>query len=143
MLAKMDHRYADAGSTRGIEKREIEDWSFGSLEGTQKRCHRWKTTEFGVLLIATIRGIAMTTYRVSKLQFGGQPGIGLLDVEGSQTSFSETDKEEISHFFGLPPYPKIIIESYFYQDSNQRSHGPPDYVNAEGTKFWAFRFNVS
>ena len=36
MLAKADHRSADAGSVRGNEKREIEDWSFGSLEGTQK-----------------------------------------------------------------------------------------------------------
>ena len=36
MLAKADNRSADAGSVRGSEKREIEDWSFGSLEGTQK-----------------------------------------------------------------------------------------------------------
>jgi CHAT domain-containing protein len=35
MLAKAEHRSADAGSVRGSEKREIEDWSFGSLEGTQ------------------------------------------------------------------------------------------------------------
>ena len=38
MLAKADDRSADAGSKsiRGSEKRDIEDWSFGSLEGTQK-----------------------------------------------------------------------------------------------------------
>ena len=38
MLAKADNRSADAGSKsiRGSEKRDIEDWSFGSLEGTQK-----------------------------------------------------------------------------------------------------------
>jgi tetratricopeptide (TPR) repeat protein len=35
MLAKVDNRSADSGSIRGSEKREIEDWSFGSLEGTQ------------------------------------------------------------------------------------------------------------
>jgi tetratricopeptide (TPR) repeat protein len=36
MLAKADHRSADAGSIRGSEKRDVEDWSFESLEGTQK-----------------------------------------------------------------------------------------------------------
>ena len=36
MLAKADHRSADAGSIRGSEKRDIEDWSFWSLEGTQR-----------------------------------------------------------------------------------------------------------
>ena len=36
MLAKADDRSADAGSVRGSEKRDIEDWSFGSLTGTQK-----------------------------------------------------------------------------------------------------------
>ena len=36
MLAKADHRSADAGSIRGSERGDIEDWSFGSLEGTQK-----------------------------------------------------------------------------------------------------------
>jgi CHAT domain-containing protein/tetratricopeptide (TPR) repeat protein len=36
MLAKADNRSADAGSVRGGEKRDVEDWSFGSLEGTQK-----------------------------------------------------------------------------------------------------------
>jgi CHAT domain-containing protein len=36
MLVKADHRSADAGSIRGSEKRDIEDWSFASLEGTQK-----------------------------------------------------------------------------------------------------------
>ena len=38
MLAKADNRSADAGSKsiRGSEKRDIEDWSFKSLEGTQK-----------------------------------------------------------------------------------------------------------
>jgi CHAT domain-containing protein len=36
MLAKADNRSADAGSIRGSEKRDVEDWSFDSLEGTQK-----------------------------------------------------------------------------------------------------------
>ena len=35
-LTKVDNRSADLGSVRGSEKMEIEDWSFGSLEGTQK-----------------------------------------------------------------------------------------------------------
>jgi hypothetical protein len=34
--AKADHRLADAGSIRGSEKRDVEDWSFESLTGTQK-----------------------------------------------------------------------------------------------------------
>ena len=36
MLAKADNRSADAGAVRGSEKRDIEDWSFGSLTGTQQ-----------------------------------------------------------------------------------------------------------
>ena len=36
MLAKAEDRSADAGAVRGSEKRDIEDWSFGSLTGTQK-----------------------------------------------------------------------------------------------------------
>ena len=36
MLAKAEDRSADAGSIRGSERREIADWSFGSLEGTQR-----------------------------------------------------------------------------------------------------------
>jgi len=36
MLAKADHRSGNAGSIRGTEKRDVEDWSFGSLDGTQK-----------------------------------------------------------------------------------------------------------
>ena len=38
MLAKVDERSSDGGSKliRGNEKREIEDWSFESLDGTQK-----------------------------------------------------------------------------------------------------------
>jgi CHAT domain-containing protein len=36
MLAMADNRSADAGAVRGSEKRDIEDWSFGSLTGTQK-----------------------------------------------------------------------------------------------------------
>jgi CHAT domain-containing protein len=36
MLAKPEHRSADADSIRGSEKRDIEDWSFEDLEGTQK-----------------------------------------------------------------------------------------------------------
>jgi CHAT domain-containing protein len=35
MLAKAEHRSADAGSVRGSEKRDVEDWSFETLEGTQ------------------------------------------------------------------------------------------------------------
>jgi tetratricopeptide (TPR) repeat protein len=35
MLANAGNRSADAGSVRGSERRDIEDWSFGSLEGTQ------------------------------------------------------------------------------------------------------------
>src|SRR5208282_2855945 len=36
MLAKADNRSADAGSVRGSERGDIDDWSFRSLEGTQK-----------------------------------------------------------------------------------------------------------
>src|SRR5271165_1282093 len=36
MLVKADRRSADAVSIRGSERGDIEDWSFGSLEGTQK-----------------------------------------------------------------------------------------------------------
>jgi tetratricopeptide (TPR) repeat protein len=38
MLAKADNGSSDSGSKsiRGSEKRDVEDWSFGSLEGTQK-----------------------------------------------------------------------------------------------------------
>ena len=36
MLAKADNRSADPGSIRGSEKRDVEDWSFESLTGTQK-----------------------------------------------------------------------------------------------------------
>jgi tetratricopeptide (TPR) repeat protein len=36
MLAKAEDRSADAASIRGSERREIADWSFGSLEGTQR-----------------------------------------------------------------------------------------------------------
>src|SRR5208337_1867612 len=46
---------ADAGSIRGSEKRDVEDWSFKSLEGTQKESDElikkfagwgWKSTDF-------------------------------------------------------------------------------------------------
>ena len=36
MLAKADHRSTDANSIRGSERGDIDDWSFGSLEGTQR-----------------------------------------------------------------------------------------------------------
>ncbi len=36
ILAKADHPFADEGSLRGVEKRDIEDWSFESLTGTQR-----------------------------------------------------------------------------------------------------------
>ena len=88
---------------------------------------------------------AMTTYRVTRRPFRSQPlkAIGLLDVEGSQTCFSAMDVRKISlHLFARPPYPEIIIEVHFYQDSNQRNHdGAPDYVNENGTKFWIFPFS--
>jgi tetratricopeptide (TPR) repeat protein len=55
MLAKADNRSADAGAVRGSEKRDIEDWSFGSLTGTQKESDElikkfvgwgWKPSDF-------------------------------------------------------------------------------------------------
>jgi tetratricopeptide (TPR) repeat protein len=55
MLAKADNRSADAGAVRGSEKRDIEDWSFGSLTGTQKESDElikkfvgwgWMSTDF-------------------------------------------------------------------------------------------------
>jgi tetratricopeptide (TPR) repeat protein len=57
MLAKADHRSADPGSKsiRGSEKRDVEDWNFESLEGTQKESNEltkkfdgwgWTPTEF-------------------------------------------------------------------------------------------------
>ena len=55
MLAEVDHRSADAGSVRGSEKRDVEDWNFGSLEGTQKERYElikkfsgwgWTTNDF-------------------------------------------------------------------------------------------------
>jgi len=87
----------------------------------------------------------MTTYRVTELSPDGRPreSIGLIDVEGSLTSFSKTDKEKISDcFFGWPPpHPEILVEEHFYQDSNQRNHDrAPDYTNERGTKFWIFPF---
>jgi tetratricopeptide (TPR) repeat protein len=36
MLVEAEDRSPDAGSVRGSEKRDIEDWRFGSLEGTEK-----------------------------------------------------------------------------------------------------------
>src|SRR5271166_4859771 len=36
MLAKAEGRSADVGSVRGSERGDIDDWSFGSLDGTQK-----------------------------------------------------------------------------------------------------------
>jgi tetratricopeptide (TPR) repeat protein len=36
MLAKADNRSSDPGSVRGSERGDIDDWSFASLEGTQK-----------------------------------------------------------------------------------------------------------
>ena len=57
MLAKAEDRSSDGASKsiRGSEKREIEDWSFGSLEGTQKESDElikkfagwgWTSTDF-------------------------------------------------------------------------------------------------
>jgi tetratricopeptide (TPR) repeat protein len=55
MLAKAQHRSADAGSVRGSEKRDVEDWSFASLDGTQVERDElikkfsgwgWKPTDF-------------------------------------------------------------------------------------------------
>jgi CHAT domain-containing protein len=36
MLAKAGHRSAEANSIRGSERSDIDEWNFGSLEGTQK-----------------------------------------------------------------------------------------------------------
>jgi CHAT domain-containing protein len=55
MLAKEEHRSSDRGSIRGGEKRDIEDWSFESLTGTQKEIEElikkfiswgWTPTDF-------------------------------------------------------------------------------------------------
>jgi hypothetical protein len=82
----------------------------------------------------------MTTYRVRELLSDGKPGesVGVLDVE--QAPLSEMDLEKISgHFYGSRPRPKILIEVHLDQDSNERNHQEPDYVNGSGTKFWIFR----
>jgi CHAT domain-containing protein/Flp pilus assembly protein TadD len=55
LLAKGEHPSADAGSVRGNEKRDVEDWSFESITGTQKESDElikkfagwgWKSTDF-------------------------------------------------------------------------------------------------
>jgi CHAT domain-containing protein len=55
MLVKAEDRSADADSMRGSEKRDIEDWSFGSLTGTQRESDElikkfvgwgWMSTDF-------------------------------------------------------------------------------------------------
>jgi hypothetical protein len=83
----------------------------------------------------------MTTYRVTELLPDGKPGesIGVLDVEHA---LSETDLEKIAaHFYGCRPRPKILIEGHVDQDSHERNHEVPEYVNASGTSFWIFRIS--
>ncbi len=84
----------------------------------------------------------MTTYGIIKLNSDDKPVVALVDVKGSQDSFTETDKQEISaYFFGRPP-PAIIMQIAPSQDSNQRNHDrAPDYVNRNGTRFWMFHFS--
>ena len=82
----------------------------------------------------------MTTCLVTELLPDGEPGesIGVLDVE--HAPLSETDMEKIAaHFYGNRPRPKIRIEVPLDQDSHERNHGVPNYVNGSGTKFWIFR----
>ena len=84
----------------------------------------------------------MTTYGIIKLNSDDKPVVALVDIEGSQSSFTETDKEEISaYFFGRPP-PEISIQIAHSQDSNRREHDrAPDYVNEHGSRFWMFHFS--
>jgi hypothetical protein len=84
----------------------------------------------------------MTTYGIIKLNSDDKPVVALVDVEGSQPSFTQTDKEEISaYFFGRPP-PEISIQIAHSQDSNRRDHHrAPDYVNDHGSRFWMFHFS--
>jgi hypothetical protein len=84
----------------------------------------------------------MTTYGIIKLNSDDKPVVGLVDVKGSQPSFTETDKEEISaYFFGRPP-PEISIQIAHSQDSDRRDHErAPDYVNEQGSRFWMFHFS--
>jgi len=85
----------------------------------------------------------MTTYGIIKLNSDVKPVVALVDAEGTQDSFTETDKEEISaYFFGRPP-PAISLQVAPSQDSNQRNHDrTPDYVNQNGTRFWMFHLSA-
>jgi hypothetical protein len=61
----------------------------------------------------------MTTYGIIKLNSDDKPVVALVDVEGSQPSFTEADKEEISaYFFGRPP-PEISIQIAHSQDCSR------------------------
>jgi hypothetical protein len=86
---------------------------------------------------------AMTTYGIIKLNSDVKPVVALVDAEGTQDSFTETDKEEISaYFFGRPP-PAISLQVAPSQDANQRNHDrTPDYVNQNGTRFWMFHLSA-
>ncbi len=84
----------------------------------------------------------MTTYGIIKLNSDDKPVVALVDAEGSQPSFTETDKEEISaYFFGRPP-PEISVQIARAQDFDRRDHDrAPDYVNEQGTRFWMFHLS--
>jgi hypothetical protein len=64
----------------------------------------------------------MTTYGIIKLNSDDKPVVALVDVEGTQPSFTETDKEEISAYFFGRPSPAITIQVAHSQDSDQRNH---------------------
>jgi hypothetical protein len=84
----------------------------------------------------------MTSYGIIKLNSDDKPVVGLVDVKGSQPSFTETDKEEISAYFFGRPAPEISIQIAHAQDSNRRNHDrAPDYVNKYGSRFWMFHFS--
>jgi hypothetical protein len=85
----------------------------------------------------------MTTYGIIKLNSDDKPVVALVDIQGSQSSFTETDKEEISaYFFGRPP-PEISLQIAHSQDFHRRDHDrAPDYVNEHGTRFWMFHFSA-
>ena len=84
----------------------------------------------------------MTTYGIIKLNSDDNPVVALVDAEGSQPSFTETDKEEIfAYFVGRPP-PEISVQIAHAQDFNRRDHDrAPDYVNEQGTRFWMFHLS--
>jgi hypothetical protein len=77
-----------------------------------------------------------------KLNSDDKPVVAVVDVEGSQPSFTETDKEEISAYFFGRPVPEISVQIAHSQDFNRRDHDrAPDYVNERGTRFWMFHLS--